>query len=54
MILMTLDQTLSPGLEQWQYFHSSQANVKGSKNYAGVSSPLVISVARTLAGRPEP
>ncbi|MBJ2255516.1 extracellular solute-binding protein [Pseudomonas psychrophila] len=41
MILMTLDQTLSPGLEQWQYFHSSQANVKGSKNYAGVSSPLV-------------
>ncbi len=25
MILMTLDQTLSPGLEQWQYFHSSQA-----------------------------
>ena len=41
MILMTLDQTLSPGLEQWQYFHSSQVNVKGSKNYAGVSSPLV-------------
>ncbi|WP_282363930.1 extracellular solute-binding protein [Pseudomonas sp. PS01297] len=41
MILMTLDQTLSPGLEQWQYFHSSQANVKGSKNYAGVASPVV-------------
>ena len=41
MILMTLDQTLSPGLEQWQYFHSSQVNVKGSKNYAGVASPIV-------------
>jgi len=41
MILMTLDQTLSPGLEQWQYFHSSQANVKGSKNYAGVANPVV-------------
>ena len=41
MILMTLDQTLSPGLEQWQYFHSSQANVKGSKNYAGVANPIV-------------
>ena len=41
MILMTLDQTLSPGLEQWQYFHSSQAGVKGSKNYAGVSNPIV-------------
>lgn len=41
MILMTLDQTLSPGLEQWQYFHSSQAGIKGSKNYAGVASPVV-------------
>ena len=41
MILLTLGQTLSPGLEQWQYFHSSQAKVKGSKNYAGVASPVV-------------
>ena len=41
MIVMTLDQTLSPGLEQWQYFHSSQAKVKGSKNYAGVANPVV-------------
>ncbi len=41
MILMTLPQTLSPGLEQWQYFHSSQVNVRGSKNYAGISNPVV-------------
>ncbi|MHA6196266.1 extracellular solute-binding protein [Pseudomonas wadenswilerensis] len=41
MILMTLTQTLSPGLEQWQYFHSSQAGTKGSKNYAGVNSLVV-------------
>jgi len=41
MILMTLNQTLSPGLEQWQYFHSSQATVKGSKNYAGIANPVV-------------
>ena len=41
MILMTLQQTLSPGLEQWQYFHSSQASVNGSKNYAGVANPVV-------------
>ena len=52
MILMTLDQTLSPGLEQWQYFHSSQANVKGSKNYAGVASPVVDQLLeRLLAAR---
>ncbi|NBF11672.1 extracellular solute-binding protein [Pseudomonas sp. Fl4BN1] len=41
MILMTLNQTLSPGLEQWQYFHSSQVGVKGSKNYAGINHPVV-------------
>ncbi|WP_024694814.1 extracellular solute-binding protein [Pseudomonas syringae] len=41
MILMTLQQTLSPGLEQWQYFHSSQAAINGSKNYAGVANPVV-------------
>ena len=41
MILMTLNQTLSPGLEQWQYFHSSQVSVKGSKNYAGINNPVV-------------
>ncbi|KPG96708.1 extracellular solute-binding protein [Pseudomonas sp. RIT-PI-r] len=41
MISMTLNQTLSPGLEQWQYFHSSQVGVKGSKNYAGIANPVV-------------
>jgi len=41
MILMTLAQTLSPGLEQWQYFHSSQVGVRGGKNYAGVNHPVV-------------
>jgi len=41
MILLTLPQTLSPGLEQWLYFHSSQARLKGGKNYAGISHPAV-------------
>lgn len=41
MILLTLPQNLSPGLEQWLYFHSSQATVKGGKNYAGVNHPVV-------------
>lgn len=41
MILMTLPQTLSPGLEQWQYFHSSQAGVRGGRNYAGVQHPVI-------------
>ena len=41
LTLLTLPQTLSPGLEQWQYFHSSQASVKGSKNYAGINNPVI-------------
>ncbi|PWB35752.1 ABC transporter substrate-binding protein [Pseudomonas sp. SDI] len=50
MILMTLNQTLSPGLEQWLYFHSSQATTKGSKNYAGVRSPVVDHLLEALLG----
>ncbi|MDB5979476.1 MAG: appA 3 [Pseudomonas sp.] len=48
MISMTLNQSLSPGLEQWQYFHSSQASIKGSRNYAGVVSPVVDSLLNQL------
>ena len=41
MILMTLVQSLSPGIEQHLYFHSSQVDVKGGRNYAGVANPIV-------------
>ena len=41
MILATLPQTLSPGLEQRLYFHSSQVKIKGGKNYAGIAHPVV-------------
>lgn len=41
MILLTLPQTLSPGLEQSLYFHSSQVGVRGGRNYAGVNDPVV-------------
>lgn len=41
MILLTLPQTLSPGLEQSLYFHSSQVGISGGKNYAGVNDPVV-------------
>ncbi|WP_271408188.1 extracellular solute-binding protein [Pseudomonas sp. Q1-7] len=50
MILMTLPQTLSPGLEQYLYFHSSQVNVKGSKNYAGVANPVADEMIEKLLG----
>lgn len=50
MVLLTLNQSLSPGLEQWQYFHSSQVAVKGSKNFAGVNSPAVDRLLEQLLG----
>ncbi|MDA8485375.1 extracellular solute-binding protein [Pseudomonas resinovorans] len=50
MILMTLPQTLSPGLEQYLYFHSSQVSVKGSKNYAGVANPVADELIDKLLG----
>ena len=48
MILLTLPQTLSPGLEQSLYFHSSQANVQGGKNYAGIHDPVVDALLEKL------
>ncbi len=48
MILLTLPQTLSPGLEQSLYFHSSQASVKGGKNYAGINDPVVDALLEKL------
>ena len=45
--LLVLPQSLNPGSEQWLYFHSSQANVRGSKNYAGVQDPAVDSLLQS-------
>jgi len=41
MIVTTYGQSLSPGNEQRNFWHSSAATIKGSKNYAGIQSPVV-------------
>jgi len=41
MIVYVLPQSASPGQEQRLYFHSSQANVRGSKNLSGIQNPVV-------------
>jgi microcin C transport system substrate-binding protein len=48
MVLLTLPQTLSPGLEQYLYFHSSQASLPGSRNYAGIKHPVVDAMIEQL------
>ena len=50
MILATLPQSLSPGLEQHGYFHSSQRDVQGSLNYAGINNPVVDAQLENLLG----
>ncbi len=41
MITQVLPQSDSPGNEQRDYWHSSNVNVNGSRNYIGVDSPVV-------------
>tara|TARA_B100000683_G_scaffold242954_2_gene252044 strand:- start:8959 stop:10872 length:1914 start_codon:yes stop_codon:yes gene_type:complete len=41
MTVFVLPQSASPGQEQRLYFHSSQANVRGSKNLSGIQDPVV-------------
>tara|TARA_B100000029_G_C17603430_1_gene966536 strand:- start:3303 stop:5117 length:1815 start_codon:yes stop_codon:yes gene_type:complete len=41
MTVISLGQSLSPGNEQRDYWHSSSSNIEGSRNYAGVSDPIV-------------
>lgn len=48
MILATLPQGLSPGMEQHIYFHSSQRSVQGSRNYAGIDNPVVDALLEKL------
>ncbi|SHK47652.1 microcin C transport system substrate-binding protein [Marinobacter antarcticus] len=41
MITQSIGQSDSPGNEQREYWHSSTADINGSRNYAGVSDPVV-------------
>lgn len=41
MVVHVYGQSLSPGNEQINYWHSSKADVEGSQNYAGIKNPAV-------------
>jgi len=41
MTVVSLGQSLSPGNEQKDFWSSTTAQINGSRNYAGVSSPVV-------------
>lgn len=41
IIVHTFPQSLAPGNEQYDYWHSKTADVRGSQNYIGVKDPVV-------------
>lgn len=41
VISATLPQSLSPGIEQMQYWHSSSANTKASRNFSGINNKAI-------------
>lgn len=48
MIFMTFPQSISPGNEQREFWSSSSANSQGSRNYAGIKSPIIDEVIENL------
>lgn len=48
MIVGGIGQSLSPGNEQLEYWHSSSADVPGSRNYAGIKNPAIDEIVEKL------
>ncbi|RRJ85473.1 ABC transporter substrate-binding protein [Aestuariirhabdus litorea] len=48
MTTIVLGQSLTPGNELRQYFHSANANIQGSQNYAGIDNPAVDSLVERI------
>lgn len=53
MITQVLPQSNSPGNEQRDYWHSSNVNVTGSRNYIGVNSPVVDQLVNEVIQAPD-
>ncbi len=48
MIVGGFGQSLSPGNEQMEFWHSSSADAHGSRNYAGIKNPAVDAIVERL------
>lgn len=53
MITQVIPQSDSPGNEQREYWHSTNANVTGSRNYMGVSDPVVDELVELVIEAPD-
>ena len=52
VITYSYGQSLSPGIEQKQYWHSSAADIKASQNFIGIKNPAIDSLVETLIQAP--
>lgn len=53
MITQVIGQSDSPGNEQREYWHSSTVDAKGSRNYMGVSDPVVDALVEMVIQAPD-
>ncbi|RMF19259.1 MAG: ABC transporter substrate-binding protein [Gammaproteobacteria bacterium] len=53
MFVGTIPQSLSPGNEQMEYWHSTRADQPGSRNYTGVRSPVIDALVERVAQAPD-
>ncbi len=51
--IYSLPQSLSPGYEQREYFHSSTADIKGQRNLVGVRHPVVDRLVDLVISAPD-
>ena len=53
MITQSIGQSDSPGNEQREYWHSSTVDANGSRNYAGVSDPVIDELVSLVIQAPD-
>jgi microcin C transport system substrate-binding protein len=46
-------QSVSPGNEQLEYWHSSRADIKASRNYIGIKDPVVDNLVEMIIAAPD-
>jgi microcin C transport system substrate-binding protein len=53
MIIYSYGQSLSPGNEQLEFWHSSRADQPGSRNLAGIKNPVVDAMVQQVITAPD-
>ncbi|WP_101759461.1 extracellular solute-binding protein [Oceanicoccus sp. KOV_DT_Chl] len=53
MLTVVIGQSLSPGNEQREYWHSTAADIEGSRNYSGIKDPVVDQLVDLVISAPD-